>query len=156
MKNENTRVRGVVSYVLTDADGVVKDERTIQNQIQNLGLSSISARLIGTSVGAFDAIAIGTGSGQAVGDTTLSAEITTDGGGRRSGVDVTRTQETTTVTDDTAQFFTTFSFTGAHAITEAGIFNAASAGVMLAYQDFSVINVSSGDNLQITWRVSFS
>jgi hypothetical protein len=65
---------------------------------------------------------------------------------------------TTTQANDTGQWVTTFTFTGALALTESGVFNAiyATGGDMLAYQDFSVLNVANGDTLQITWKVKFA
>ena len=159
MEKEKIGVRGEVSYVLTDKDGKVKEEKKVTNQIQNLGLAAI-ASLIATdnpqSETAFDYMAIGSGNGQLVTDTALATEITTAGGGRRGGADVVASSATTTVANDTVQFVTTWSFTGPLSITEAGILNATPAGTMLAYQDFSVINVANGDNLQITWKIVFA
>jgi hypothetical protein len=59
---------------------------------------------------------------------------------------------TTDVTNDTAQLVYTFTVTGTAAVTESGVFNAASSGVLLARQVFSAINVVNGDSLQITWK----
>lgn len=156
MKKESIGIKGIVSYVLTDKDGNIKEEKTITNQVQNLGIAAIASRLYGATVDEFGAIAIGSGTGQAVGDTTLATEITTNGGERRDGTDVTITAQTDTIANDTAQFVTTYSFSGPLTITEAGIFNDGSVGTMFAYQDFSAINVANGDNLQITWKVIFS
>lgn len=162
MKKDNIGVRGVVSYTLTDANGNVKDERIITNQIQNLGIAAI-ASLLATdnpqSSNTFDYIGIGSGTGQAVASTALATEITTNGGGRRGGADVVGTSQTDTIANDTIQFQTTWSFTGSLAVTEAGIFDdtlVSGTSIMLAYQDFSVINVENGDNLQITWKIIFS
>jgi hypothetical protein len=63
---------------------------------------------------------------------------------------------TVNVTDDTAQFVKSFSVTGSKAVTESGIFNAASVGKLLCRQTFSAINVVNGDTLQITWKVTVS
>jgi hypothetical protein len=63
------------------------------------------------------------------------------------------TRVTTTVANDTAQFVTTFTFTGALAITEEGIFQVGSGSIMLASQSFSTVNVADGDSLQITHKV---
>ena len=157
--DEKLRIRGEVSYKLTDKDGNVKEERVITNQIQNLGFAAI-ASLLATdnpqSEDTFDYMAIGSDTGQDVSATGLATEITTDGGARRGGADVTATSETTNVANDTIQFVTTWSFTGSLSITEAGIFNADSNGTMLAYQDFPAINVGDGDNLQVTWKISFA
>jgi hypothetical protein len=162
MKNESLSIKGEVTYILRNKDGTLKEKRVIPNQIQNLGLAAI-ASLIATdnpqSSLTFDYMAIGVGSGQAVTDTALDSEITTNGGGRRGGADVTVTSATTTITNDTIQFQTTWTFTGSLAITEAGIFdNTLGSGTskMLCYQDFSVINVENGDNLQVTWKVKIA
>jgi hypothetical protein len=37
-------------------------------------------------------------------------------------------------------------------VTESGTLNAAAAGVLLARQTFSAINVANGDSLQVTWK----
>jgi len=156
--NDKLNITGIVEYKVTRADGTV-ETKTVTNQIQNLGLAAIASLIASdnpqTST-AFDYIAVGTGTGQGVADTTLASEITTAGGERRGGENVTASSQTTTITNDTIQFQTTFTFTGTFAVTEAGILNAASAGVLLAYQDFSVINVSDGDSLQVTWKISLS
>ncbi len=85
--------------------------------------------------------------------TALESEITTGGGERRTGANVTGTRETTNVTNDTAQLVTTFTFTAAFAIDESGVFNDASAGDMLCATAFAVVNVISGDTLQVSWQV---
>jgi len=43
---------------------------------------------------------------------------------------------------------------GTGAVTEAGIFNASSAGTMLCRTTFSVINKAAADTLGITWTVT--
>jgi len=68
----------------------------------------------------------------------------------RQAAVVSRVQ--TDVTNDTAQWVTTFAFVATTTITEVGIFNAAAAGHMLAGQTFAVINVASGDSLQIVYK----
>jgi len=154
--NERMGMSGVVRYLVKDKDGKVKYDRTIPNQIQNAGLAEVSSLVLTDNPGtatAFDYIALGVGTGQAVTATTLASEVVTVGGERTAG---TGTQTTTTVTNDTAQLVVTWSFTGSLALTEAGIFNAASTGDMLAYQNFSALNVTSGDSLEITWKVAFA
>lgn len=148
-----------VHMTLTDANGNVKAVRDLSNLVTNGGFAEVASLILEDnpdSATAFDYIAIGTGSGQSATDSTLATEITTDGGERRGGADVTETTVTTSVTDDTAQLTTTFTFTGSFAITESGVFNDASAGVMLCYQDFSAVNVASGDQLALTWKIQMS
>lgn len=96
-------------------------------------------------------VAWGTGAGTtAATDTTLfteSAEARTSG---------TSTQQTTTVTNDTYQVIGTITATATRAITNAGLFDASSAGNMFMKGDFSTVNLSSGDAIQFTMKVQFS
>ena len=136
-------------------NGIVIEEKTINNTVVNAGLAQV-AGLILTDIGgtAFDYIAIGTGTtGAVVANTSLESEITTGGGERAAG---TGTRETTSVTDDTAQLVVTFDFTSAFAVTESGVFNDSSIGTMLSRQTFGVINVVSGDSIEVTWRIQVS
>ena len=57
---------------------------------------------------------------------------------------------TTTVADDTAQLLKAFTATGVKAVTESAVFNASSAGTMLARQTFAAITTADTDTLQIT------
>jgi hypothetical protein len=58
------------------------------------------------------------------------------------------------VTNDTAQFVKTFSFTGTLAINECGVFDAATTGVMLMRHKFtSTKNVEDGDSLELTIKM---
>ena len=104
-----------------------------------------------------DEAAIGTGTtGEGASDTALETEITTGGGARASA---TCSRVTTSQTNDTAQLVYTWTFSSTFAVTESGVFDAAGpppSGVMLCRKTFSAINVGSGDQLQITWKVQVS
>lgn len=116
----------------------------------NAGKAIISNRIIGSGTEPKYA-AIGTGAGTAAAaDTTLFTEVET-----RSGTNV-GTQVTTTTTSDTYQVINTVSITATRAITNAGNFDASSAGNMLVHGDFSTINLVSGDALQLTVKVAFA
>jgi len=97
---------------------------------------------------AFTYIACGTGNTAfAATQTALVSEITDSGLAR---VSVTPTSETTTVTDDTLRLSKEFTVTGTKTIAEWGVFNASSAGVMLARDvPSSTTAVSNGSTL--TW-----
>jgi hypothetical protein len=159
MQSENFKMNGHITFEVI-RDGEIVETREVKNLIVNAGKAAMAGLCISdVSVDTFDAIAIGTGTDAVdVGDTTLETEITTNGGQRRSGANVTGTRVTTSVTNDTAQLVTTFTFTGGFAITESGIFNHATAGSgdLLARQVFAAINVASGDSLQMTWKIQFS
>jgi hypothetical protein len=65
----------------------------------------------------------------------------------------------TTVSSNTITYVTIFNpGSGTGAITEAGIFNSATAngGTMLCRTVFPVVNKESGDTLTITWNVTAS
>lgn len=127
--------------------------------IANAGRAVVSARLYGTGSAAYGAIGLGTGTTAfSASDTTLETEKKTDGTGA-SGVhaiasgSVTASSVTTTVTNDTAQFVGTATFTASLAVTESGLFNADTNGTLLARQTFSAVNVVSGDSIQFTWKI---
>lgn len=127
--------------------------------IVNAGRPVVSARLYGTASAAFSSIGMGTGTTAVTAtDTTLQTGVTAGGAGD-SGVhvlpaaSVTPSSVTTTVTNDTAQFQGTVSITATIAVTESGVFNADTAGTMLARQVFSAVNVISGDSIQFTWKI---
>jgi hypothetical protein len=82
-----------------------------------------------------------------VGDTTLQTVIS----GSRT------TLSSTTVTANAIAYVTSFpAGTGTGAVTEAGIFNAASAGTMLCRTVFSVVNKGAADAMSVTWTITVS
>lgn len=127
--------------------------------VTNAGKAEIAGLILIDTEGAlaaFDAIAIGTdATAAAATQTALGAEITTNGGSRRGAGNVTGTRVTTTVTNDTSQLATTFTFTGSFGINEVGVFNNnTSGGTMLLRQVFgSVLNVVNTDTLSLTIKV---
>lgn len=126
---------------------------SIPNTITNVGHAAANGKMSNQGgYGTFTALAIGTGTqGSPATATALSAEITTNGGGR--GAAGTITQVTTTVANDTTSLVKAWTFTGSLAITEEGIFdNASSGGNMMAYQSFSAINVVNTDQLTVTHK----
>ncbi len=95
-------------------------------------------------------VGIGTGAGTAaITDTTLFTEVET----RATG---TSSRQTTTTTNDTYRVVGTVSITATRAITNAGTFDASTVGNLNVKGDFSTINLSNGDSLQITANLAFS
>ena len=123
--------------------------------ITNAGFAGVASRIGGNGAEAvFNYIAVGIGTdAAAAADTTLGTETAASGLSRAAG---TVSRSTTTVTNDTAELTKTFTVSGSVAVTEAGILNASSAGVLLARQVFSAVNVVSGDSLAITFKVKSS
>jgi len=143
-------LKDICENVVRRIDGRVESYGRYEDIITNAGLAEV-AKLIGADLGGvkFGYIAIGSGTtAPAATDTALEFET------HRASATVSQT--TTTVTGDTAQFEASFTFTASYAITESGVFNDPTAGVMLCRQTFPVINVVSGDTLTVTWKVVVS
>lgn len=121
------------------------------NTITSVGKKKAADQVGGTTTVPVTAVALGIGTPSA---TALGSESTTNGGARGAA---TVSNQTTTTTGDTERWVKTFTFTGALALTEEGLFdNNTSGGIMLASQTFSVVNVVNTDTLQITHNVVFA
>jgi hypothetical protein len=91
-------------------------------------------------------MAVGAGAtAAAAGDTALGSEL-----GR---VTLASSTSSANVVTYTATFP---AGTGTGAITEAGIFNAASSGTLLCRTVFSVVNKGASDAMSITWTITVS
>ena len=147
MLQDNIKTKGTLSLVLTDEFGNVKQQDE-HNLVVSTGLAYIASRMKDATATAMSHMAVGSGStAAAAGDTTLT-EL-----GRVALTSTTIV--TTSVTNDAVQYVATFpAATATGAITEAGIFNAGSAGTMLCRTVFAVINKGSLDTLTITWKVT--
>jgi hypothetical protein len=148
MVNDNIKITGNVKIDIIGADGAVKDSREIKNLVVTVGKSYIASRMKDATATAMTHMELGTGTtAAAVGDTTLQAAIA-----------ASRTALTsTTVTTTSIAYVATFAAgTGTGAVTEAGIFNAASAGTMLCRTVFSVVNKGAADTMSITWTITVS
>lgn len=119
----------------------------------NVGAGIVTARMLQTGTAPKN-IGWGIGTGAAaVTDTALGTESSpTTGGGRTVG---TESAVTGSVTSDTYQVVGTVTAGGALAITEAGLFNAVSAGVMMIRAVFSAVNVALNDSIAFTFGLRF-
>ena len=143
---DSLKLTGAVSLVLRDKDGNVKQTKEAKNLIVNTGLNFICDRMKDDET-AMTHMALGSSTtAAAAGDTALGTQL-------GSRVSLT----SSTVTDNQIVFVCSFpAGSGTGAVTEAGIFNAASAGTMLCRVVFSEVNKSADDTLQITWTISLS
>lgn len=148
MFNEKIKATGLVKFELFDENGQLKEQQE-KNLVVDSGLAYIASRMVGVANNVMSHMAVGTGATAAAdANTTLGTESA------RVALDST-TIVTTTVTNDSVQYVATFNpGTATAAITEAGLFNAASAGTMLCRTVFSVINKGALDTLKITWKVT--
>lgn len=145
MFKENFPIKGDLHIVIKDAlTGEVKVDRLEKNLVVTVGKDWIASRMVGTAANTMGYMAVGTDStSPAAGNTTLGAEV--------ARVAVT----SATASTNTVTYVATFpAGTGTGALTEAGIFNANTAGTMLSRTTYSVINKGSGDEMTITWVIT--
>lgn len=138
---------GVLNIVLRDEDGNVKEEVTVPNLVVDSGLDYIASRMVGTSSAVMSHMAVGSGTTDpAAGDTQLESQL-----GSRVAL------SSSTATANAVEYVATFGAgVGTGAVTEAGIFNAATSGTMLCRTEFAVINKGASDSMTITWTVTIS
>ena len=156
MKKSSIELTGRVKLVCKDKNGKVKwNTGWLYNTIAYTGLAACSG-LLGDvdSQNPFTYLAVGTDSTAESGaHTALQSEITDSGLARASA---TVTRETTTRTNDTLQLAKTWTATATKAVEEIGIFNAASAGVMLGRKLTGTKTVNNTDQLIATYQVVIS
>lgn len=145
---ETLKASGALRVVLTDANGNVKEDVQLKNLVVNTGLNYIVSRMKDTSATAMSHMELGTGTtAAAAADTALGAAIS----GSRQAL------TSTTVSSNTVTYVASFAAgVGTGAVTEAGIFNASTAGTMLCRTVFPVVNKQSGDSMTVTWTVTVS
>jgi hypothetical protein len=145
MIQENIKVKGELSIKLFGPDGELKSEKTVPNLVVTAGKGFIAGRMVGTPT-VMSHMAIGSGTNDpAPGDVALQAEL-----GRRP-------LSSSTASGAVVTYVATFGTTiGTGAITEAGIFNASSAGTMLCRTEFAVVNKGDSDSMSITWTITIS
>lgn len=124
--------------------------------LTNTGFAETAGLINGVTSGVFEYIALGTGTTAAAAtDTTLETETAATGLARAIAA---ASRTTTTVTNDTATLIKTFTNTsgGTVNVTEAGLFDAASVGVMLDRQVFASVGVEDANSLQVTYNIKVS
>jgi hypothetical protein len=115
--------------------------------VVNAGRAVITGRIKGSGTEP-KFVAWGTGAGTAAaGDTTLFTEAS------EARVSGTSTQETIGTTNDTYQVVGTLTADANKTITNAGLFDASSAGNMLMKGDFTGIALNTGDSITFTMSV---
>lgn len=147
MLNENLKLRGDVALVLKDKNGNVKESREINNLIVTAGLTYICSRMASASSGVMSHMALGSGTtAAAAGQTDLVSIL-----GSREALD------SSTASSNTITYVSSFEAgEGTGAVTEAGIFNAASSGDMLCRTVFGVVNKEADDTMSVTWTITLT
>jgi len=151
---DKLKAKGTVHFFMYDEKGTVKLDRTQPNLVVDTGLNWIIDRMLDTGT-LMSHMSIGTGTVTPVaGNTTLGTP--TPGEVRRAYDSATDNGDSTITWQ--ATFPTDVGNTNgwSAAITEAGLFNAGAAGVMLARTTFSEINKGDNDTLVITWTIDLN
>ncbi len=149
MIQENLKATGELQIILRDANGNIKEQKTVPNLVVTTGKNFIASSMLKTTSNspvAMTHMGIGTGNTAAnAADTTLQTAI-----GTRSTV-------TPSVNTNVVTYSATFAAgNGTGAITEAGVFNASTAGTLLCRTVFSVVNKDAGDSLTINWNITIN
>lgn len=143
---EDMNVRGELSIVVRDFEGKIKQTMHVPNLVVTNGKNYIASRMVGVASTVMSHMAIGTGTATPiVGNSTLGTEA-----GRVALSSFTANANAVTATATFA------AGTGTGAITEAGIFNAATSGALLCRTTFPVVNKAAGDSIAITWVITVS
>jgi len=150
MINENLKLSGQLNIVLKDKAGNIKDQREVKNLVVNAGLAYIASRMTGTAKSVMSHMALGSGTtAAAAGDTDLGTLL-----GSREALDSTTITGTN---NEKVQYVSSFEAGDATgAVTEAGIFNAATSGDMLCRTVFDVVNKQADDTMSVTWTITLS
>jgi hypothetical protein len=132
------------------ATGAVRDGGWSPNLVVTTGKNHIADQLSDRGEAQMSHMAIGTGTTTPVAtDTALQTELD------RNALD-SRTQGSGADANKVTYVCTWAAGDGTGAITEAGIFNSASAGQMLCRSVFAVKNKESGESMVMTWILTIS
>jgi hypothetical protein len=155
MIQETTKkLQGVFHFEIKDVNGKVRDSWEVKNLVTTVGFAQLALLAGDASAVPFTYIGVGTSStAVAVGDTTLTAEITDTGLERAAG---TVSRITTTGANDTYKITKTWTATGSKTIEEVGVFNASSSGTLLCHALTTSKAVANGETLTGTYTLKFA
>ncbi len=136
---------------------IEKEISTLATVISN-AMRAIYTNLVGGLGGtAPNFWGIGSGAGtSAQADTTLFTEYTTATWAGYARVNATPTRQATTLPNDTLKWSPSFTAGAAETVTNAGSFDAATAGSLGIKGDFTGIPLSSGDSLTLNATLQFT
>ena len=142
--NDSINATGSLHIVVKDQNGNVVHDSVQRNLVVAVGRAFITARMTGTADAVMSHMAVGTNNTTPVaGDTTLGTELE-----RVALGSITPFSNTVTYAANYP------AGTGTGALVEAGIFNASSAGTMLARTVFATVNKGAGDTMDISWTIT--
>ena len=143
---ENFKITGELAITVRDQAGRLKETIVVPNKVVTVGKEYTASRMIQNTPSVMTHMAIGT-------DNTLAAVENTALLAQTGRVTLTSSSVSGTTITYTATFGPNV---GTGAITEAGIFNASTGGIMLCRTTFSVVNKEANDSISISWVVTVS
>ena len=145
---DDLKISGELAIIVTDKNGHIKQSMKVPNLVVTTGKQYIASRMAGTAAAVMSHMAIGSGTAAAnANNTALGNEL------GRAGSPLFSLQASGNIITATATFV---EGVGTGAISEAGIFNASSAGTMLARTTFPLLTKESTDTVNITWVISIT
>lgn len=150
---EQNKAIGSYNIKVYDGTTLLRDIE-VKNLITSVGKAAM-AGLVGNtgSVVAFTFLALGTSAtAPAIGDTTLTAELSTLG---LSRVAATVSRVNTVVTNDTLKLVGNWTASGSTTINEIGALNASSSGILLSHALSGAISVVNGNSVVATFTLQF-
>lgn len=139
----NLKLTGTLHIVLRDEHGNVKEEMTGSNMVVNGGKAWVASRMGGTPT-VMSHMAIGSSAtAESPTQTTLLAQTA-----------IVALTSTTVSTNQVTYVATFGAGVGTGTVAEAGIFNAASAGTMLARSIAISLAKGATDVLTVTWVIT--
>lgn len=128
--------------------------------VTNQGRGIITGLITGITSLLPSHVALGTGAVDPTRTSTaLTTELTTGNWSGYARAVATMSQQTTGTSNDTAKYSATFTNPGTTnpiAITEAGQFDAATAGNSFILADFAAVNLATGDSLTVNTTIQFT
>lgn len=144
---DEIKLVGTPTFTLTDKDGNVKNKFTIPNLVVTTGKNLFAAIIGGSSTALPSHMAVGTGS--------TPAQSTQTALGTPAGARVVL--GSTAVSLNTVSYQAVFGpGVGTGALTEAGIFNALTAGTMICRTVFPLFTKEASDTLTINWDITIN
>lgn len=139
-------ITGDIVAVLYDEHGNEKFRQQVKNLVVTTGKNLIASRLVGTASNVISHMAVGTGTtAPAAGDTTLVTELT------RVAI------SSGTASGNVATYVATFApGVGTGSINECGLFNASTAGTLLARSTSVIVTKGALDTLALTWTITIN
>lgn len=146
---DKVKATGDLTIQVIGPDGQIKETHETKNLVVTVGTNYIASRMVGTTSAVMSHMAIGTNStAAAAANTTLGTEVAR----------VSLTSSTNAANSNQVIYVATFGAgipnAANTAVVEAGLFNAATGGTMLARTVFPVVNKASADSITITWTVT--